>query len=87
MFDIIYVYIYERKLGEIMALDLEKERELEELHSELRRVELEITQHKEKLEQLELIKLNLKEKINEKNDDEYISEKLEMLYEQRKKEK
>lgn len=70
-----------------MAIDLEKERELEELHSELRKVELEISQLNEKLEQLELVKVNLKDKINEKNDDEYISEKLEMLYEQRKKEK
>lgn len=70
-----------------MALDLEKERELAELHSELRKVELEISQLEEKLKQLNLIKINLKEKINEKNDDEYISEKLGMLYEQRKKEK
>lgn len=66
-----------------MDLDREKERELDELHSQVRKIEIEKQQLKDKLQQLETAELKLKERINEMNDDDYVERKLQLLYDQK----
>lgn len=66
-----------------MDLDREKERELDELHSQVRKIEFEKKQLKDKLQQLETAELKLKERINEMNDDDYVERKLQLLYDQK----
>ena len=56
-----------------MDLDREKERELDELHSQVRKIEFE--------------KKQLKERINEMNDDDYVERKLQLLYDQKREQK
>ncbi len=70
-----------------MDLDREKERELDELHSQVRKIEIEKQQLKDKLQQLETAELKLKERINVMNDDDYVERKLQLLYDQKREQK
>ena len=70
-----------------MDLDREKERELDELHSQVRKIEIEKQQLKDKLQQLGTAELKLKERINEMNDDDYVERKLQLMYDQKREQK
>ena len=70
-----------------MDFDLEKERELDELHSKVRVLESEKEQLKRKIQQIEVDELKIKQRINELNDDRYVERKLQLLYDQKKEKK
>ena len=70
-----------------MDFDLDKERELDELHARLRKMEIEKKTLKDKLEQIEIAELKVKERINDLNDDSYVERKLQLLYDQKHEKK
>ncbi len=59
-------------------IDLQKERELDDLHTQIRRLE------NEKIERQEA---QIKERINSMNDDAYVERKLQLLYDQKHEKK
>ena len=72
-----------------MALDfdMEKERELDDLHSQLRKLEQEKEQLQKKIEHIDQQEDRIKTRINEMNDDDYVSRKLQLLYDQKHEKK
>ena len=72
-----------------MALDfdMEKERELDDLHTQLRKLEQEKEQLQRKIEHIDLQESRIKIRINEMNDDDYVSRKLQLLYDQKHEKK
>ena len=72
-----------------MALDfdMEKERGLDDLHSQLRKLEQEKEQLQKKIEHIDQQEARIKTRINEMNDDDYVSRKLQLLYDQKHEKK
>ncbi len=72
-----------------MALDfdMEKERELDDLHLQLRKLEQEKEQLQKKIEHIDQQEARIKTRINEMNDDDYVSRKLQLLYDQKHEKK
>ena len=68
-----------------MAIDIdrEKERELDDLYSMVRKIEQEKQQLQDKMQKLEVEELKYKNRINEINDDNYVERKLQLLYDQK----
>ena len=66
-----------------MGLDREKERELDDLHTQVRKIEMEKKQLQDKIAELNLRESKIKEQINALNDDNYVEQKLQLLYDQR----
>lgn len=64
-------------------IDREKERELDDLYSRVRKIEIEKEQLQDKLQKLEIEELKYKNRIAEINDDNYVERKLQLLYDQR----
>ena len=70
-----------------MDLDLQKERELDDLHTQIRHIENEKAELKKKLTHLEQQEAKIKERINSMNDDAYVERKLQLLYDQKHEKK
>lgn len=70
-----------------MDLDREKERELDDLHMQIKKIEIEKKQLKDKLMQLETAERKIKDRINDMNDDDYVEKKLQLLYDQKHEKK
>lgn len=70
-----------------MDLDQEKERELDDLHMQIKKIEIEKKQLKDKLMQLETAERKIKDRINDMNDDDYVEKKLQLLYDQKHEKK
>lgn len=66
-----------------MDIDREKERELDDLYSKIRRIEIEKEQLHKKLLDLETEEVKYKSRINEITDDSYVERKLQLLYDQK----
>ncbi len=70
-----------------LDFDMEKERELDDLHTQLRKLEQEKEQLQRKIEHIDLQESRIKTRINEMNDDDYVSRKLQLLYDQKHEKK
>ncbi len=68
-------------------LDLQKERELDDLHTQIRRLENEKKDLQSKLAHIERQEAQIKERINSMNDDAYVERKLQLLYDQKHEKK
>ncbi len=68
-------------------IDLQKERELDDLHTQIRRLENEKKDLQAKLAHIERQEAQIKERINSMNDDAYVERKLQLLYDQKHEKK
>ncbi len=68
-------------------IDLQKERELDDLHTQIRRLENEKKELQDKLAHIERQEAQIKERINSMNDDAYVERKLQLLYDQKHEKK
>ncbi len=68
-------------------IDLQKERELDDLHTQIRRLENEKKELQAKLAHIERQEAQIKERINSMNDDAYVERKLQLLYDQKHEKK